>query len=110
MTDGAYASAPFLKPMKALAVTVISRLRKDANLRTVPAARSGARGRPRIYGEQRIDLAKRGGQKRGWETGTFTLYGKATAKRYKSFTATWRPAGGAIRVVQIGRASCRERV
>jgi hypothetical protein len=91
----------FLKPMKTLAVTVVSRLRKDANLRTVPAARPGQRGRPRLYGEQRIDLAKRGGQRRGWATGTFTLYAKATAKRYKTFVATWRPAGGAIRVVLV---------
>ena len=104
VTDGAYATAPFLEPMKTLAVTVVSRLRKDANLRTVPVARPGRRGRrgrPRIYGEQRIDLAKRGGQRRGWVTGTFTLYGKATPKRYKTFVATWRPAGGAIRVVLV---------
>ena len=100
VTDGAYAAAPFLKPMKALAVTVVSRLRKDANLRTVPAARPG-RGRPRIYGENRIDLAKRGGQRRGWTTGNFALYGKTTAKRYKTFVATWRPAGGGIRVVMV---------
>ena len=101
VTDGAYACAPFLKPMKTLAVTVVSRLRKDASLRSVPAARSGKRGRPRIYGEHRIDLAKRGGQRRGWATGTFTLYGKPTVKRYKTFVATWRPAGGAIRVVLV---------
>ena len=101
VTDGAYASAPFLKPMRTLAVTVVSRLRKDANLRTVPAARPGARGRPRIYGEHRIDLAKRAGQRRGWATGTFDLYGKPTAKRYKTFVATWRPAGGTIRVVLV---------
>jgi hypothetical protein len=101
VTDGAYATAPFLKPMRALAVTVVSRLRKDANLRTVPAGRSGKRGRPRIYGEWRIDLAKRGGQRRGWVTGTFSLYGKPTVKRYKTFVATWRPAGGAIRVVLV---------
>jgi DDE superfamily endonuclease len=101
VTDGAYATAPFLKPMRGLAVTVVSRLRKDANLRTVPAARPGQRGRPRIYGEHRIDLAKRGGQRRGWATGTFTLYGKATTKRYKTFVATWRPAGGVIRVVLV---------
>src|SRR5262245_28620050 len=63
VTDGAYATAPFLKPMRALAVTVVGRLRKDAHLRTVPPARSAKPGRPRIYGEQRIDLAKRGGQK-----------------------------------------------
>jgi hypothetical protein len=101
VTDGAYASAPFLRPMKALAATVVSRLRKDANLRSVPAARSGKRGRPRTYGEHRIDLAKRAGQRRGWATGTFTLYGKPTVKRYKTFVATWRPAGGAIRVVLV---------
>jgi hypothetical protein len=101
VTDGAYASAPFLKPTRALAVTVVSRLRRDANLRTVPVARSGKPGRPRVYGEHRIDLAKRGGQTRGWTTGTFALYGKPTVKRYKTFAATWRPAGGAIRVVLV---------
>jgi hypothetical protein len=105
VTDGAYASAVFLKPMKALAVTVVSRLRRDAALWSVPPARSGQRGRPRIYGEQRVDLAKRGGQRRGWRTGTFTPYGKATAKRYKTFTATWRPAGGVIRVVLVDEPS-----
>lgn len=102
VTDGAYATAPFLKPMRGLAVTVVSRLRKDANLRTVPGPRKPHRRGPnRIYGEHRIDLAKRGGQRRGWVTGTFTLYGKATVKRYKTFVATWRPAGGAIRVVMV---------
>jgi hypothetical protein len=101
VADGAYAKAPFLKPMRSLGVTVVSRLRKDSNLRTVPVARPGRRGRPRVYGEGRIDLAKRGGQRRGWATGTFTLYGKPTAKRYKTFVATWRPAGGAIRVVLV---------
>ena len=44
---------------------------------------------------------KRAGQRRGWATGTFPLYGKPAAKRYKSFVATWRPAGGAIRVVLV---------
>ena len=101
VTDGAYATAPVLKPMRSLAVTVVARLRKDAHLRTVPPARPGKPGRPRIYGEQRIDLAKRGGQKRGWVTGTFALYGKPTPKRYKTFVATWGPAGGAIRVVLV---------
>jgi hypothetical protein len=101
VADGAYASAPLLRPMKTLAVTVVSRLRKDANLRSVPAARSGKPGRPRIYGEDRIDLAKRGGQRRVWASGTFTLYGKPAVKRYKTFCAAWRPAGGAIRVVLV---------
>jgi hypothetical protein len=101
VADGAYAKAPFLKPMRSLGVTVVSRLRKDSNLRSVPVPRPGQRGRPRIYGADRIELAKRGGQRRGWATGTFTLYGKPTAKRYKTFVATWRPAGGPIRVVLV---------
>ena len=102
VADGAYAKAPVLKPLCALGVTVVSRLRKDAALWTVPEAPDPKRrGRPRIYGEHRVSLAKRAGQKRGWITGTFTLYGKAVEKRYKSFVATWRPAGGAIRVVLV---------
>src|SRR3954471_385515 len=77
VADGAYAKAPFLKPMRALAVTVVSRLRKDAALRTIPGPRRpGQRDRRRIYGEHRIDLAKRAGQRRGWVLGTFTLYRK----------------------------------
>src|SRR4051794_36249063 len=102
VADGAYAKATFLKPMRALAVTVVSRLRKDAALWTVPGARvPHRRGPNRIYGEHRIDLAKRAGQKRGWTVGTFDLYGKPTEKKYKTFVATWRPAGGAIRVVLV---------
>ena len=102
VADGAYAKAPFLKPMIARGVTVVSRLRKDAALWTVPGPRRpGRRGRPRTYGESRIDLAKRAGQTRGWATGPFDLYGKSMAKRYKTFLATWRPAGGVIRVVLV---------
>ena len=102
VTDGAYAKAPFLRPMRALAVTVVSRLRKDSALWTVPGPREPHRRGPnRICGEQRIVLAKRAGQKRGWATGTFDLYGKPTQKKYKTFVATWRPAGGAIRVVLV---------
>jgi hypothetical protein len=102
VADGAYAKAPVLKPLLALGVTVVSRLRKDAALCSVPPARKpGTRGRTRVYGEHRVSLAKRAGHPGGWATGTFDLYGKAVAKRYKTFVATWRPAGGAIRVVLV---------
>jgi hypothetical protein len=107
VADGGYAKAAFLKPMAALGVTVVSRLRKDAALRAVPGERRpGQRGRPRVYGERHIDLAKRAGQRRGWAKGTFDLYGKPTFKRYKTFMATWRPAGGAIRVVLVKEPRC----
>ncbi len=94
VADGAYANAAFLKPAMSLGMIVVSRLRKDAALRTLPGPRpAGKRGRPRTYGPDVIDLAKRGGQRRGWSSGTFTLYGVATVKRYKTFLATWRPVG-----------------
>ena len=41
-----------------------------------------------LFRSHRIDLAKRAGQRRGWATGTFDLYGKPAAKRYKTFVAT----------------------
>jgi hypothetical protein len=102
VADGAYAKAPILKPAIALGMTVVSRLRKDAALQSVPGPRAPRqRGRPRTYGDERIDLAKRAGQRRGWSTGVFDLYGQSTQKRYKTFLATWRPAGGVIRVVLV---------
>lgn len=102
VADGAYAKAPFLTAMSDLGVTVVSRLRKDAALRNVPPPRRpGQRGRPRTYGENAVSLARRAGQRRGWATGTFTLYGETQTKRYKTFLATWRPAGGVIRVVLV---------
>src|SRR6201991_833711 len=82
VADGAYAKKEFLKPAMALGMRVVSRLRKDASLRTLPGPRpAGKRGRPRTYGPDVIDLAKRGGQRRGWSTGTLTLYGAATVKK-----------------------------
>jgi hypothetical protein len=58
-------------------------------------------GRPLVYGTERISLAKRAGQRRGWTTEEFTLYGERVTKQYKTFVATWRPAGGVIRVVLV---------
>ena len=104
VADGAYAKKEVLKPAIGLGMTVVSRLRCDAALWSlppeIPEGRRG-RGRPRIYGTERISLAKRAGQRRGWTTGDFTLYGAETTKRYKTLLATWRPAGGVIRVVLV---------
>ena len=79
VADGAYAKKEFLKPAIALGMTVVSRLRCDAALWSlppvVPEDQRGP-GRPRIYGPERISLAKRAGQRRGWTTEAFTLYGE----------------------------------
>src|SRR5512142_1564513 len=102
VADGASAKAPFLKPAKSLGMTVVSRLRKDAALWSVPGPKPpGRRGPAPTYGKRRIELAKRAGQRRGWSTGVFDLYGEKVVKRYKTFLATWRPAGGLIRVVLV---------
>jgi hypothetical protein len=104
VADGAYAKANFLKPAMGLGMTVVSRLRRDAALCSLPVVvppDQRGPGRPRVYGTQRISLAKRAGQRRGWSTDTFDLYGQRVTKRYKTFLATWRPAGGVIRVVLV---------
>ena len=104
VVDGAYAKRPFLKAAAAAGVIVVSRLRKDAALRTVPVPpRPGAaprRGRKPKYGKQAISLAKRATHARGWQQAEMTLYsGKKVTKTFKSFLATYAPAGGLIRVV-----------
>jgi hypothetical protein len=100
--DGGYAKAPFLKKVIKDGVIVVSRLRKDAALCTVPKApKPGQKGRPRKYGKQRISLAKRAAHRRGWTTAEFTLYGRKMTKTFKLFQATYRPAGGLIAVVLV---------
>ena len=101
--DGGYAKRPFLKPVLALGLVVFSRLRQDANLRGLPPTtrRPGQRGPLPTYGKDRIDLAKRAGQKRGWRQVECVQYGKPVVKTIKTFEATWRPAGGRIRVVIV---------
>jgi hypothetical protein len=104
VVDGAYAKRPFLKAAAAAQAIVVSRLRKDAALFHVPAPIEPGkrpRGRPRTYGKKKISLAKRAGQRRGWQLGTFVLYGAEETKRYKTFLATYPPAGGLIRVVLV---------
>jgi len=104
VVDGAYIKRPFLKRAKKAGVTVVGRLRKDAALWSVPTPVNPSRrkrGKPPTYGKKRISLAKRAGHQRGWSEGTFTLYGKETTVRYKTFLATYKPAGGLVRVVIV---------
>jgi hypothetical protein len=104
VADGAYAKRAFLKVAAAAQVIVVSRLRKDAALFTVPELvppGKRRRGRPRRYGKKKISLAKRAGQRRGWQSENFVLYGVELTKKYKSFLGTYPPAGGLIRVVLV---------
>lgn len=108
VADGAYAKRPVLKAARIASVVLVSRLRKDAALYGLPPKPTPAdrpsRGRKRKYGIRRISLAKRAGQKRGWQTLDCVQYGKAVTKTYKSFLATYHPAYGLIRVVIVQEA------
>jgi hypothetical protein len=102
VVDGGYAKKPFLRPAGRDGWVVVGRLRKDAALYSLPAPRRpGQRGPAATYGKQRFSLAKRAGQQRGWQTVECEQYGEQVSKTVKTFTATWRPAGGVIRVVLV---------
>jgi DDE superfamily endonuclease len=105
VADGAYAKRPFLKAAQAAGAVVVSRLRHDAALWSVPVPprpdQPKQRGRKRKYGQERLSLAKRAGHCRGWQTIDCTLYGEVVTKTYKTFLATYPPAGGLIRVVLV---------
>jgi len=105
VVDGGYTKRPFLQRALKVGVVVVGRLRKDAALRDLPPklkkGQPRPRGRPRKYGKNRISLAKRAGQRRGWQTIECVLYNETLTKTYKTFLATYRPAGGVIRVVLV---------
>ena len=46
-------------------------------------------------------MAKRAGQTRGWQKVEWVQYGETVTKTIKTFLATWKPAGGSIRVVIV---------
>jgi hypothetical protein len=96
--DGAYAARPFLLPVLELGIVVVSRLRKDACLFDLPAA--GSHGN-RIYGQNKLSLAKRAGHREGWSTITYHCRGVEVTRQHKTFLATSRLISGPIRVVIV---------
>jgi hypothetical protein len=104
VADGAYAKRSFIKAVQEAGAVLVSRLRKDANLRSLPKPpRRGEtrRGRTPKYGKESISLAKRAGHRGGWQQAEFQLYGKTVTKTFKTFLATYEVVGGTIRVVLV---------
>ena len=100
--DGAYAARPFLKPVLALGIVVVSRLRKDACLHDLPGEPDPhQRGRHPIYGKNKISLAKRAAHRKGWQTITYHCRGVEVTRQYKTFLATSQLVSGQIRVVIV---------
>jgi len=98
VVDGAYAAGPFLMPVLAMNIVVVSRLRKDAALHDLPP--EGSHGN-RIYGLNKLSLAKRAGHRQGWSTIRYQCRGVEVTRQYKTFLATSRLVGGQIRVVIV---------
>ncbi|NLX57273.1 MAG: transposase [Planctomycetaceae bacterium] len=105
VADGAYAKRPFLRRVLASGAHVVSRLRKDAALFDLPPAKRGGRGRPRTYGTRKLSLSGRGAHRQGWTQARMVLYGVEQTVTFKTFLATYRPAGGVIRVVIVKRSA-----
>jgi hypothetical protein len=100
--DGGYANRAVIQAAKDKGVVLVGRLRKDARLWSEPEPRpAGKRGREAIYGKDAVSLARRAGRRGGWQVEEMVLYGKRVTKTYKTFVATWRPAGGRVRVVVV---------
>jgi hypothetical protein len=102
VVDGGYAKKPFLRPARKDGWVVVGRLRKDAALCALPLPKPPSQPGPQAtYGKGRLSLAKRAGQQRGWQEVACVQYGAKVTKTIKTFLATWRPAGGVIRVVLV---------
>lgn len=104
VVDGGFVKRPFLERALAAGAVVVGRLRKDAALWSVPEMLPPGqrrRGRPRKYGADRVRLDKRARHRQGWQRDGFVLYGEEVRKKFKTFLATYKPAGGPIRVVLV---------
>jgi hypothetical protein len=101
--DGGYAKRPVLRASRQQQITVVGRLPRNAALRTLPPTQRppGKRGPMPTYGQEKISLKKRAGHAGGWQSIACQQYGKERLKTCKTFLATWRPAGGVIRVVVV---------
>lgn len=103
--DGADAARELIRPLLAEGAVVVTRLRRDAKLFDLPVNPARRRGRPRIYGQHRIRLAKRAGHRDGWQTIGYASRGVMVEGRCKTFLATSRLVGGVVRVVLLEHAS-----
>ena len=102
VVDGGYAKKTFLRGAKQAGFTVVSRLRVDAALCSLPEPKSaGRRGPQATYGKERISLKELADQTDGWEQVECVQYNEKVTKTIKTFLATYRPAGGKIRVVIV---------
>lgn len=100
VADGAYNNQSILKPLAAMNIPLVSRLRLDAVLRhDAPKPKAKKRGRKPRYGARFPKLQKIARSERGWRKVRVRIYGKRVWLKVKSFDAWWPKSGVKIRVV-----------
>lgn len=102
--DGAYAVRDLIRELLARGAVVVTRLRRDAKLFDLPVKEPKRRGRPRIYGRNRLRLEELAAQREGWQTVHYSCRGVMVERRCKTFLATSRLVVGVIRVVLLQHA------
>lgn len=101
VADGAYNNRSIFKPILALGIHLVSRLRLDAVLRrdAPKRRRKGKRGRMPRYGSRLPALRKIARSGKGWRKTTVRIYGRDVTLWVKSFVAWWPKAGIQLKVV-----------
>jgi len=102
VADGAYNNQSLLRPLSAMNIPMVSRLRLDARLRRdAPKRRSKKRGRKPRYGAWLPKLGRIARSGMGWVSVQAHIYGKRVDLAIKSFDAWWPKAGVKLRVVIV---------
>jgi hypothetical protein len=105
ITDGGYTKKEFVREVMKFGVILVGRLRKDAALWDLPPdSPVRRRGRPRIYGLNKLRVEEQVASNLGWTSLICQLYGETSKKLIKTFLATSPIFGCAIRVVIVKEA------
>lgn len=100
--DAAYASAEFCEFLAENGITLVSRLKKNAALTTLPpASTTKRRGRPLVYGKDRIDLEREASIEAGWTELTYRNRGVQVTRFVKVLQAASKVTRSEIRVVML---------
>lgn len=101
LADGAYNNASIVKPIRAMDIHLVSRLRSDARLRTPapPKRRKKKRGRPAKYGAWLPRLRAMARSRQAFRPLRVNIYGKNVNLLVREVVAYWPALGCKVKVV-----------
>lgn len=89
VADGAFFTRPMVRPLKQMGIDVVSRIRKDADLRALHPGRRKRVGRPALYGPWLPKLGTLLDQDAAFTTLTAQIYGGRVTFRAREILAYW---------------------